>query len=227
MTRRKGPKPGRIRKPRLVYPVGTRLADIYGMDLDREAREGRPADRIGMPPADPGSAPVRPFSPVTVFALVALVTCAILYLPRLRPRREASPAPVTSRYADLRAAGHAGAILAGWVPRFVPAGATDIHEVHDPVTSRSWLGFRFPSAEGGRMTDQLTAVPAERAGKVRVSGPDAAWWPPELRGTAGVAGLGTAMGLYLSPRRVAATGFREYVAVDWRSCRAFVWRESR
>lgn len=220
------PRTRQAGKRGLVYPIGTRLAEIYGMDLDREAREGRPADRIGMPPGRAEQAPPRPFSPVTVFLLVALVACAILYLPRAWRHDEAVPAPVTSRYADLRAAGHAGAMLAGWVPRFVPAGATDIHEVHDPVTRQSWLGFRFPAAEGGRMREQLSAVPAERAARVVVGGPVAAWWPAGLRGMSPFAEPGSPWRLYLSPRRVAVTGFREYVAVDWESSVAYVWRES-
>ncbi len=52
-----------------------------------------------------------------------------------------------SRYANLKAARQAGVIERGWVPALLPAGSTDLKEVHDLDKNTGTGTFRFPSAE--------------------------------------------------------------------------------
>jgi hypothetical protein len=239
-TRRKARN---LRATRTLYPIGTRLAESYGMDLDREAAEGRPGDRLGMPPVYPEPAGRRLLGVSATFLgvgtavlLVAFALALVLSLSgsrvdflraffRMGPRRVAEPASrtiVTNHYADVRAAGRAGALLDGWVPPFVPEGATDLYERHDPATGEGWLAFQFPPAQGRRMADRLHRVGPAVAGIV--TGPNGDWWPSSLRGHIGTRKGQPAWEIYLTPRR-SATGLAEYMAIDWESSRAFLWRE--
>jgi len=52
-----------------------------------------------------------------------------------------------SRHADITAARKAGVIERGWVPELLPAGSTDIKEVHDLDANTGTGNFRFPSAD--------------------------------------------------------------------------------
>lgn len=52
-----------------------------------------------------------------------------------------------SRYATLAEARQAGAVERGWIPAWVPQGATELEEAHDPETGRQRLKFRAPAAE--------------------------------------------------------------------------------
>jgi hypothetical protein len=52
-----------------------------------------------------------------------------------------------SHYANLPAARQSGIIERGWVPEFLPAGSTDITEIHNLDTNTGTGTFRFPSAD--------------------------------------------------------------------------------
>jgi len=60
-----------------------------------------------------------------------------------------SGAPDTkiSHYASLAGARKAGIIGGGWVPELLPAGSTDITEIHDLDANTGTGTFRFPSAD--------------------------------------------------------------------------------
>ena len=49
-------------------------------------------------------------------------------------------------YQTTSAAVAAGAVKRGWIPAWVPAGATDLREVHDLDTNQSALSFTSPQA---------------------------------------------------------------------------------
>ena len=52
-----------------------------------------------------------------------------------------------SHYANLAEARHSGIIERGWVPELLPAGSTDITEIHDLDANTGTGTFRFPSAD--------------------------------------------------------------------------------
>ncbi|MEK7476303.1 MAG: hypothetical protein AAB152_11820 [Candidatus Coatesbacteria bacterium] len=218
-----------LRRSRSFYPIGTRIADGYGLDLDREARDGVPGTRLGMPPEEPETVRFTPLHPAAVLALVAVVAGMIILLPHhQRPSPPANP-EVTRHYADMRAAGHAGALAAGWVPSFVPAGATDIYERHNDSTSEGWLAFRFPPDEGPRMTDRfhLWKLSEGRLEILSVLGPPDAWWPDKLRGRIAVDARLPPWEIYYTGRCATGKPIRERIAVDWKNSRAYLWREAR
>ena len=59
-----------------------------------------------------------------------------------------------SRYANLKAARQAGVIERGWVPELLPAGSTDLTEIHDLDKNTGTGTFRFPSADLVAFKDQ-------------------------------------------------------------------------
>ena len=52
-----------------------------------------------------------------------------------------------SHHANLAEARQSGIIERGWVPELLPAGSTDITEIHDLDTNTGTGTFRFPSAD--------------------------------------------------------------------------------
>ena len=57
------------------------------------------------------------------------------------------PETKVSHHANLPAARQSGIIERGWVPEILPAGSTDITEIHDLDANTGTGTFRFPSAE--------------------------------------------------------------------------------
>jgi len=214
-----------LRRSRTFYPVGTRIADNANMDLDREAAEGRPGSRLGMPPAEPEAKDFTPLHPAAVVVLIAVVAGMIILLPH--HRASVPPAPeVTNHWADVQEAGRAGALTDGWVPSFIPDGATDIWERHDPATKEGWITFEFPPAQGREMANRLQGkVPADRLDTLVVNGPNGDWWPASLRGRIAHDRHGPLWEVCLTGRHAIDAGLTEYLAIDWKSSRACLWRE--
>ncbi|MEY4378928.1 MAG: hypothetical protein RLZ85_809 [Verrucomicrobiota bacterium] len=52
-----------------------------------------------------------------------------------------------SHHASLAGARQAGAVERGWVPELLPAGSSDITEIHDLDKNTGTGTFRFPSAD--------------------------------------------------------------------------------
>lgn len=65
------------------------------------------------------------------------------------------------RYANMAEAERAGAIERGWVPRFVPASARNIRDVHDLDTNAQDLTFTIPREDIPAMTAGLPKVSTE------------------------------------------------------------------
>ena len=229
-----------LRRSTSAYPIGTRIADGYKMDLDREARDGIPGDRLGMPAAEP----IRPQSrfrrwlddlaylSLVILTLLVIVGIALhFFVARWKGLdRYNLPQPglsETHHYADVRAAGRSGALTEGWVPSFIPDGATDIDERHHNSTGEGWVVFRFPSSQGRWMTDRLTRVPPDKLFWLVVGGPNEAWWPDSLQGRVALRKTGTTWEIFRTSRHKTGTQLSEYVAIDWKGSRACLWRESR
>jgi hypothetical protein len=91
---------------------------------------------------------------------------------------------VESHYNNVATARSAGAFDRGWLPEFIPDGATDISELHDVATNLTWACFSNPDGPG-----ELRAR-LEKQGVTRVPGPVGAgprtllrsppWWPASM-----------------------------------------------
>jgi len=161
------------------YPIGTRLAENYGLDLDREAREGLPGDRLGMRPVAHEAS--RRSRAIIIYVLVFLAS--IGYLLHAMRRNAVAPAArmvaSESRWPDLKAAVAASAVADGWVPAFVPETATDLRVWRDAPDGRGWLRFTLAKPEMDRLASRFEHIQPQNLGQ----GPAIGWWPPELRGT--------------------------------------------
>ncbi|MEI6460805.1 MAG: hypothetical protein WCO73_02540, partial [Verrucomicrobiota bacterium] len=78
--------------------------------------------------------------------LLALGTFIIAFI-AFKAIGSLDPEIQSSYYANLPAARLAGEIERGWVPELLPAGSTDITEIHDLDANTGTGTFRFPSAD--------------------------------------------------------------------------------
>lgn len=126
---------------------------------------------------------------------------------------------VTASYATLAEARQAGAVERGWIPSFVPPGAHELREAHDPDTNRQWGLFNFAAS------DDAVFRAAVRPEETSVEGHTCdvprriEWWPVMLRAR-------------LRDDQIRATGLVTYlarepqglvVAVNWKQRRAYYW----
>lgn len=81
-----------------------------------------------------------------------------------------------AHFATTQEARDAGYVDRGWIPTWIPASATDIHESHDVDTGVSMLAFSLPDPRALVLPD--TCRPVERA-QVLPPPLDRAWWPDE------------------------------------------------
>ena len=75
----------------------------------------------------------------TVLRVVTLFIAALLVPSCTNDILDASYPSTSDAVAD-------GAVKRGWIPAWVPAGATDLREVHDVDTNQSTLSFSVPQA---------------------------------------------------------------------------------
>ena len=83
---------------------------------------------------------------------------------------------IESHYVDAAAARRAGAYERGWLPEFVPPSATDISELHNLDSNRTWACFSNPGSL------ELLRSLLEKQGATRMTGPISGG-PPALVGT--------------------------------------------
>lgn len=199
------------------YPIGTKIAEGYGLDLNREAALGLPGKRLGMrPPAEEDDAGSRRGALILAVLAVAVVAAWGWRLHGLSRSNF-----VATAYPDFRAAASQAAFQQGWVPRFLPTGATEIRDLHDVATGAGWLAFAFAPGEGHKLVAGLNRPSARTLEALRVAGPAADWWPAALRGRPAAG-----WDIYLTGRMIRGAGLVEYLAVDRRHGRAALWRES-
>jgi hypothetical protein len=65
-----------------------------------------------------------------------------------------------SAYPDLAAAVAAGAVDSGWIPPWLPSGATALREIHDIDNNQSALSFQPGATVNWRPPSSCTAVDA-------------------------------------------------------------------
>ena len=125
-------------------------------------------------------------------------------------------------FATRAEAEQAGALQPGaWLPAQIPAGATLLHESHNPSTHQTWGAFRLPAgAEGWR-----PVIAPNQPGEMMLLGApkNVEWWPANLR-------------LRTSSADLEAQGFRFYViekgelsplVFGVRGLEVFFWRLAR
>jgi len=212
-------------------PVGSRVADGYGIDWSSRAGEKRePAN------GDKGLGVFQ--SLFTVLAVMMTIFAAVLIIwvltnIYLDHRREesykaliAKERPlVTAYYPDLKTAGRKGGVLGEWVPMFVPDGATEINEKHDAKTGEGWLSFRFPLDQGKVMSARIYRLSPEKVELIVVRGTDEKWWPQWLKGKQNNPRISSVREFYRTNRWFHETRLLEYMAIDWDKHEAYLWRE--
>lgn len=189
------------------------------MDLDREAREGLPGDRLGMRPVD--HEPSRRSRAIIISALVLIVSLGLLIhtFRKVAPVPSARVAASESRWPDLKTAIAAGAVADGWVPAFVPASAEDLRVWRDAPDGRGWLRFNLSKPELDRLAARFGHIRPQNLGP----GPAIGWWPPELRGTFLVGGPHSGWVIAWTGRSDNRGG-EVNLALDFNRGYGYVWR---
>jgi len=101
-------------------------------------------------------------------------------------RGSALPTESYATYAEAEAQAAFAPVPRGWLPSFIPAGATALRVAHDGGTHQSWGEFRLPQAG---WTPGLAAK-AQPTELMLLGAPDrVAWWPTALRGRVASADL--------------------------------------
>jgi hypothetical protein len=131
-----------------------------------------------------------------------------------------------SWFRDTAEARTAGALATGWLPPFLPEGATEIWEIHRIDSNEWWGSFGFAAADAGSLSRALTLLsPEEKLDHSNVRRPGGrAQWPEELTG-------------HLSVSPMTKSGFQVFrhvderagvlnIAVSWKARRAYFWRQS-
>ena len=115
-----------------------------------------------------------------VLLVLGLGVCLVAFVAWLG-FRGARPARLPeSLHADRETAARAGAFELGWLPAFVPAGARELREVHDPTTTRTWGRFVlaapgwFPEIKKGALLPGETGL---RGPPLKLE-----WWPADAAG---------------------------------------------
>lgn len=77
-------------------------------------------------------------------------------------------------YPDMSAAVSRGGVSSGWVPRWIPASATDLREVHNIDTNESALAFEVSSADPWPLPDNCIGIKSADAIPSHFK---REWWP--------------------------------------------------
>ena len=77
-------------------------------------------------------------------------------------------------YANMPEAVSHGVVDRGWIPEWIPASATNIHEIHDLDTNESMLAFQLPATASWSLPPHCQPVSYSNIGPPRFS---RSWWP--------------------------------------------------
>lgn len=120
-----------------------------------------------------------------------------------------------SAYPDLAAAKATGAVESGWIPSWLPAGATGLREIHDIDTNQSALSFQPGATVGWTPPSDCAVVDAAKVvtSRLRVPG-----WPSMQR-------LRTSFSVYQCEEPGATTA--NFFAISSDGRQALYWRTHR
>ncbi|MGY0800151.1 hypothetical protein ACW7G0_14005 [Lysobacter sp. A286] len=77
-------------------------------------------------------------------------------------------------YANMAEAIKHGAVDRGWIPKWIPASATNIREIHDLDTNESMMAFDMVSSDSWQLPEHCVAITFQEASPPRFS---RSWWP--------------------------------------------------
>lgn len=209
-------------------PVGSRVADGYGIDWSSRAGEKRkPA--IGDKGVGLLRSALNGLGLMAILLAVAVFAYASIDLYRQhlwgRALREHEKVFVTAHYPDVKAVARKSGMLGEWIPVFIPDGATEINEKHDAVTGEGWLSFRFPLEQGKVMAGRVYKVRPEKVDLIVVRGAGEKWWPQWLKGKQNNPRISSVREFYRTNRWFRKASLFEYMAIDWNKREAYLWRE--
>ncbi len=160
---------------------GTRLAESYGMDLDREKRDGRPAEGIGRGKAKTGrrSSMLGRLWPIILLGAIVSVALnwrTLVKTPLADPALAAER--ISARYTKTADAVKAGGLRDGWLPSFIPADEWDIRVEREG--DAHWIMFLASAALISDVERRFTRVSSSDRGSALATNPGVAWWPKAL-----------------------------------------------
>lgn len=117
-----------------------------------------------------------------------------------------------SFYNSFASAQSEGATDTGRIPKWVPASATNLNEVHSVDTVQSLLSFTFDPADLAAMTNACDPLDGY---DIQYPALEAEWWPPELRDMAGARAKGYSL--------YDCFNDMGYLAVEEAANRAYFW----
>jgi len=120
---------------------------------------------------------VKRLWPFALLAPLAVIAAALWAF--TNNRAVSMPTETYATRAEADAHGAFAPVPQGWLPRFIPEGATALRTAHNPGTHQSWGEFRAPSAGWapiGLAKNQPRELLLPGAPSV------VPWWPAELRG---------------------------------------------
>lgn len=120
-----------------------------------------------------------------------------------------------SAYPDMAAADAAGTVDRGWIPPWLPAGATALREIHDIDSNQSALSFQPGATVNWRPPSSCAAVDAANALTPRLRVPG---WPSLQR-------LRTSFSVYQCEEPGATTA--NFFAISGDGRQALYWRTHR
>jgi len=209
----------RRRKKRVIrenyYPIGSRLATLE--DLDKK----EPVTTVVGVRGQEASKSIK--SRVKYIILVSAMLAGIGVWYASHADKSGKEGVQYSYYDSYSEAVSKGAVQGGWIPRYLPDSAYDIHEMHDLKTNSGWISFKFPPSARNKMMERYSPLQDKRIKRISIEGVKTPWWPADLNGQLS-AGIARKYSFYLTGRSSYREGLDEYIAVDWVNSRAYVWR---
>jgi hypothetical protein len=154
---------------------------------------------------------------VKTLAIVAVLVAVGVAIPATF-RRFQQPESFYPTHAE---AVTAQAVERGDVPRFVPAGATEIHARNNRDSGQRFVRFTFADADLPAITRGMRLMPRAEVEKVMVPTPGWSEWFPITSRT-----LSGTQGGYLDVYEIPPGPDRGYLAVDKRTHYAYFWSRS-
>ena len=220
LSRKKTAKKALKQQSNYFIPIGSRLSQF------EDANKPNPQPPI--PKAAPNNRPGWFQGEVLItlswFVMAGLVIGIVLMFPRIISHKKDN-FPVGNYYSNIQSAWSDGELQKGWIPRFIPDGSTDIHEKHFTKSDIGWLCFDFPATSGQSMTLNFDRLTPDQVNNLVINGTYSRWWPDNLNGKPSITKGLQPWSIYKTNRRVNDFRITEYIAIDWKLSRAYLWRQ--
>ncbi len=207
------------------------MAEGYGMDLDREAARGMPADGIGHRDREESIEPVSMGEIVGIVGVLALGTFLVLmffrtygYLARAVGLAPSSTSHfIEETYSTMTQAAGAGRVNPMVMPPHIPAHGRNIHLRVAKMGGEGWIALQAPTEEVREMVRDVPPIANERLQSFHLSSPKRPWWPSDLESQLRT-GLRDGTWRLYGPVRIVLRSY-EFIAWDLAHDRLWIWRE--